>query len=257
MSQPQVPLPPPPTLQWKVHAFIDGVRGRGSIAIEPGRITFVPDRMTSALGGTAVEQHGRRAVIACPKLLPPPWRRWLVITDGVHTASISLTGRRDIEALLQNGGFEIELHPSWASVSRGVVSQRRRRVLPSAPEWLDRLTGFSKSSGGLVLAILCGVLLVAAVLLFIKTFPSEERISQTATVGSLLVGGLLGVWMGFGSKRANAIVQWSGLIGAIAVGVAILSSSDAGSRVFGVAVVVGWSATGVSIVTYAARRLRR
>jgi hypothetical protein len=214
-----------------------------------------PNRVTSAFGGTAVEQRGTRVVVSNPRLLPPPWRRWLVITDGYHTANISLAGHQtEIEDALRNAGFGIALHQSWVSVSRGIAPQRPRRVLPSLPEVLDGLTGFSKSSTGLVLAILAGLLLVGGMLLFPTT---EGRISQAATVGCLLAGTLLGVLTALGSKRANAIAQWSGLFAVAAAGIVILSSPDMGWRVFNVAVVVIWTGSGVSVVIYAARRLRR
>src|SRR3954454_4747419 len=160
MSQQQFPSPLP-AFRSKVNAIVDHVRGRGSLAIEPGRIAFEPNRLTLAFGGSAVEQGGTRVVIACPRLLPPPWRRWLVITDGYHTARIILTGRRrEIEGALRNAGFDIALHHSWLSVSRGIAPRRPRTVRPSLPEMLDRLTGFSKSRVGLVLAILAGFLLM-------------------------------------------------------------------------------------------------
>jgi hypothetical protein len=228
------------------------------LAIEPGRISFEPDRVvTSAFGGSSVEQRGTHAVIACTRLLPPPWRRWLVITDGVHTVNVSLTGRgREIETALRNAGFDIESHTSWISIGRDVAPHPRRTV-PSLPEWLDRLTGFSKSSGGLVLAMLSGLLLTAAGLLLVRTIPSEHPISAAATIGSFMVGVVLAVPMGLGSRRANTLAQCMGLLAGLSVFVAVIGSPEAGWTTFSVLVIVVWTASGISIVIYAVRKLQR
>jgi hypothetical protein len=257
MGQPTLPQPPP-TLQRKIYAAVDGVRGPGRLTIEPGRITFEPDRITLAFGASSVQIQASQVVMVSRTLYPPPWRGRVVVADTVHTLSISLSrGRREIEDALRRAGFDLSPQPTWMTGGR-TATPFRRRTFASAPEFFDRLTGFSKSRVGVALAILAGLLLVVgAVVLFVTLPPAEQGISPAATVGSVAGGIVLGVPVGLGSKRFNAVGQWLGFLAAATLGVGLFLSPDAAWKLFDVLVVTVWSGTGISIVVYAIRMFHR